>query len=63
MMQADHKTWEDILDENNVHDVVSDDSEMYAEIESIPNEDADMLSQVIGVIQNRVRSLVTATCH
>ena len=34
--------------------MINDDSEMYAVIESIPSEDADMLSQIIGVIQHNV---------
>ena len=34
--------------------MVNDDSEMYAEIESIPNEDADRLSKIIGLLQHHV---------
>mgnify|MGYP000930717893 FL=1 len=46
--------WEDILNENNFHDVVNDDTEMYDAIDSIPLDADGMADQVMAVVQNHV---------
>lgn len=46
--------WEDILNENNFHEIVNDDEEMYNAIENIPATDIDMASQIIGIVNNHV---------
>ena len=43
---------EDILSENNFHDIVNDDSEMYDAIDSIPLDADGMADQVMAVVQN-----------
>ena len=47
-------TWEDMLHENNFHDIVNDDEEMYGEIGDVAVEDQDMVNQIIGIVQNNV---------
>ena len=48
---------EDMLNENDFHDVVNaemDDQQMYEEIDTIPDDTADMVSAVIGIVQKHV---------
>ena len=48
---------EDMLMENSFHDIVNaDDNEqdMYEEINAIPNESANMVSAIIGIVQRHV---------
>ena len=52
--QAEHKTWDEILDENIFHDIVNDDTDMYAEIESLPGDTDNMVAKIIGIVQNHV---------
>ena len=47
-------SWEDMLQENNFHDIVNDDEEMYGEIGDVSIEDQDMVNQIIGIVQNHV---------
>ena len=53
-VESETKSWEERLEENNFHDIVNDDSDMYAEIEAVPSEDEDMVTQIIGIVQNHV---------
>ena len=46
--------WEDILNENDFHDVVNDDSEMYDAIDSIPLDADGLADQVMAVVKNHV---------
>ena len=43
-----------MLDENNFHDVVKYDTDMYAEIESLPADTDNMVAKMIGIVQNHV---------
>ena len=52
-------TREDILNENNFHDVVNDDTEMYDAIDSIPLDADGMADQVMAVVQNHVSEVWT----
>ena len=45
----DAMTWEQALAENNFHDVVNEDSDMYAEIENLPDYDS-MVAQIIAIV-------------
>ena len=47
-------TWDDMLNENNFHDVVNNDEEMYAAITDVMNDDHDMVNQIIGIVQNHI---------
>ena len=55
-MQSEPKqmSWEEMLEENDVHDVVNNDSDMYDTIEGTPMDSEDLADQVIAVVQNHV---------
>ena len=42
------------MEEQNVHDVVNSDDQMYKELEDIPMDSEDVTDQMIGVIQSHV---------
>ena len=50
-------TWEQMLEEQNFHDVVNADDEMYQEIDDIPMDSEDIADRMISVIQNHVSEL------
>ena len=52
--QSENFSWDESLEENNVHDIVSDDSEMYDAIDRIPKDSDSMADQVMAIVQNRV---------
>lgn len=53
-VEVDTMSWEEILDENKFHDIVNDDADMYAEIESLPGDTDNMVAKMIGIAQNHV---------
>ena len=46
--------WEERLNENDFHDTVNDDTDMYDAINGIPMDSEDMADQVLGAVQNHV---------
>ena len=52
--ETETMSWEQILDENNFHDIVNDDADMYAEIDSLPGDTDNMVAKIIGIVQNHV---------
>ena len=47
-------SWEERLQENDFHDVLNMDDEMYDEIENIPMTDDNIADQMLGIISNHV---------
>ena len=54
-------SWDDMLNENNFHDMANNDEETYTAINEIPNNDHDMINQIIGIVQNHVSELLVTT--
>ena len=52
--ETETMSWEEMLDENNFHDIVNDDADMYAEIESLPGDTDKMVAKMIGIVQHHV---------
>ena len=49
--------WDEMLEENDFHDIVNDDTEMYDAIEALPMDSEDLADQVINVVQNHVSEM------
>ena len=47
-------SWDELLEENDFHDIVNDDAEMYNDIEEIPIDSDDLADQVMAVMRNHV---------
>ena len=47
-------TWEECMDENDFHDLVNDDSNLYNELDDIPMDDVDLVGKMIAIITNNV---------
>ena len=47
-------TWDQVLDENDVHEVVNADAKMYAEIDALPMDDENMVNNLIAIVENHV---------
>ena len=47
-------SYEDILMENDFHDVVNQDQAMYDDINSVPDNSEDMIGSIIGIVQRHV---------
>ena len=45
---------EDMLMEVDFHDVVNQDQAMYDDINSVPDDSADMIGSIIGIVQGHV---------
>ena len=45
---------EEMLEENDFHDTVNDDTDMYDAIDGIPMDSENMADQVLGAVQNHV---------
>ena len=59
---------EDMLDENNFHDIVNQDQEMYDAIEAVPMGSDDMINSIIATVQRHVSEVwstarLTALAH
>ena len=46
--------YEDILMQNDFHDVVNQDQAMYDDINSVPDNSEDMIGSIIGIVQKHV---------
>ena len=47
-------SYEDMLMENDFHDVVNQDQAMYDDINSVPGDSDDMVASIIGIVQRHV---------
>ena len=47
-------TWEQITEENDFHDVVNNDAEMYDAIGNIPSDSDNMADQMMSIVQNHM---------
>ena len=61
-------SWDELLEENDFHDIVNDDAEMYNDIEEIPIDSGDLADQVMAVMRNHVSQVwsqprVTSLAH
>ena len=45
-------SWERMLEENGVHDIVNSDDQMYKDLEDVAMDSEDAVDQMIGIIQN-----------
>ena len=66
-LQKPPMSYEDMLEENDFHDMVNQDQEMYDAIEAIPTGD-DMVGSIIATVQKHVSEVwspprVTALAH
>ena len=52
--EARQLSWEEVLEENDFHDIVNDDAEMYNEIENIPIDSENLADQIMAVMKNHV---------
>ena len=50
-------TWDESHNENNFHDIVNDDEEMYSAINDVPNNDHEMVNQVIGIVHIHISEI------
>ena len=42
------------LDEDNFHEIVNDDEQMYDDIEAVPIDDDNMVNQILTILKNHV---------
>ena len=54
IMDPPGMTWEQIMEENDFHDIVNNDAEMDDAIENIPSDSDDLADQVMSVVQSHV---------
>ena len=47
-------TWEETLEEQNFHDIVNTDDQMYKDIDDVPMDSEDIAGQMIGIINSHV---------
>ena len=53
-MDRNPTTWDERLMENDFHEVVNADDDMYDAIEAIPMDQENMVNHIIGIIHNHV---------
>ena len=53
-MRPEPSNWDEALNENNFHEIVNDDADMYEQIEAIPADDDNMVNSTMTIVRNHI---------
>ena len=49
--------WNAKLEEDDFHDIINDEDQMYDDIEALPAEDDNMVNQILSIVKNHVSEI------